>query len=113
MPLRRWGIADDVAAVVSFLASPRSAYMTTGVLQIDGGVSLRCLLRPSVSTCATRTRGWCLMTWPLNTHCLSTRCDGGRIGIWTMRASPPLNRPSEGSHIGRCCESTTSTSFKT
>lgn len=40
IPLRRWGAAEDVAELVSFLASPRSKYMTAGVFQIDGGLSL-------------------------------------------------------------------------
>lgn len=40
IPMRRWGVADDVAELVSFLASPRSTYMTAGVFQVDGGMSL-------------------------------------------------------------------------
>jgi 3-oxoacyl-[acyl-carrier protein] reductase len=40
IPLGRWGTAEEVADMVSFLASSRSAYVTASVFQIDGGVSL-------------------------------------------------------------------------
>ncbi|MGC4992350.1 3-oxoacyl-[acyl-carrier-protein] reductase [Nocardia salmonicida] len=40
IPLGRWGTTDEVADIVSFLTSPRSAYVTAGVFQIDGGMSL-------------------------------------------------------------------------
>lgn len=38
IPLRRFGTADDVAKVVSFLASEAAAYMTGQTLSIDGGM---------------------------------------------------------------------------
>lgn len=37
-PLRRWGQAEEVAEVVHFLGSPRSAWMTGQVLPVDGGL---------------------------------------------------------------------------
>jgi NAD(P)-dependent dehydrogenase (short-subunit alcohol dehydrogenase family) len=36
-PLGRWGTPDDVAEAVSFLASPRSSFITGVVLPVDGG----------------------------------------------------------------------------
>jgi 3-oxoacyl-[acyl-carrier protein] reductase len=39
IPLRRFGSADEVAKVVSFLASDASAYVTGQVLAVDGGLS--------------------------------------------------------------------------
>lgn len=38
IPLRRFGTADDVAKVVSFLASEAAAYMTGQTLSVDGGM---------------------------------------------------------------------------
>jgi 3-oxoacyl-[acyl-carrier protein] reductase len=38
IPAGRYGEADEFAAVAAFLASPRSSYMTGGVLRIDGGM---------------------------------------------------------------------------
>ena len=36
-PLGRWGTPDDVAAVVLFLASPATRFVTGVVLPMDGG----------------------------------------------------------------------------
>ena len=38
IPFRRYGKAEDVAAVVSFLAGPDASYMTGQVLCVDGGM---------------------------------------------------------------------------
>lgn len=40
IPLRRFGRAEEVAAVVSMLASDACAYITGQVITIDGGISL-------------------------------------------------------------------------
>ena len=39
-PLGRWGEPEDIADVVSFLASPASRFMTGTTLVVDGGISL-------------------------------------------------------------------------
>jgi len=40
IPLRRFGSVDEVAKVVSFLASDDSAYVTGQVIAVDGGLSM-------------------------------------------------------------------------
>ncbi len=40
VPLGRVGRPDDIAATVSFLASPRASYLTGAILPVDGGLSL-------------------------------------------------------------------------
>jgi 7-alpha-hydroxysteroid dehydrogenase len=37
-PMRRLGVADDIAAAVLYLCSPASAYMTGKILDVDGGI---------------------------------------------------------------------------
>lgn len=39
VPLRRWGEPDDVAGVVTFLASDAAAYVTGCTISIDGGAA--------------------------------------------------------------------------
>lgn len=38
VPLGRWAEVEDVAALVSFLASPDAQFLTGGALKVDGGV---------------------------------------------------------------------------
>ncbi len=38
IPLRRYGTAEEVAAIVAFLASPASAYTTGQNVLVDGGL---------------------------------------------------------------------------
>lgn len=40
IPLGRMGTAEDVAAVVSFLASPQAGYITGEVVRVDGGLRM-------------------------------------------------------------------------
>ncbi len=40
IPLARFGTAEEVAAVVGFLASPRAAYITGEVIAINGGMHM-------------------------------------------------------------------------
>jgi 3-oxoacyl-[acyl-carrier protein] reductase len=40
IPLRRFGTAAEIAEAVSFLASPRAAYITGQMLDVDGGYSV-------------------------------------------------------------------------
>jgi 2-deoxy-D-gluconate 3-dehydrogenase len=37
IPVGRWGIPDDLATAILFLASPASAYVTGAVIPVDGG----------------------------------------------------------------------------
>ena len=38
IPLRRWGMASEVASVIGFLCSPDSSYITGQILNVDGGM---------------------------------------------------------------------------
>lgn len=40
IPLRRFGEANEIAAAVSFLASPEASYITGQVLCVDGGMAM-------------------------------------------------------------------------
>ena len=40
MPLRRFGTSEEVADLVSFLLSERAGYLTGGVFEVHGGLSL-------------------------------------------------------------------------
>jgi 3-oxoacyl-[acyl-carrier protein] reductase len=40
IPLQRFGATEKLAGTVSFLLSPAAAYITGGVLRIDGGFGL-------------------------------------------------------------------------
>ena len=40
IPMNRFGVAEDVAAAVTFLAGPGAAYITGTVLMVDGGLCM-------------------------------------------------------------------------
>jgi 2-deoxy-D-gluconate 3-dehydrogenase len=40
IPLRRLGLAEDVAGIALFLASDLSAYMSGAILPADGGLAV-------------------------------------------------------------------------
>jgi NAD(P)-dependent dehydrogenase (short-subunit alcohol dehydrogenase family) len=40
IPLRRWGMPEEVADAVAFLAAPQSGYITGEILTVDGGARL-------------------------------------------------------------------------
>ena len=40
VPLKRLGSTEDVASLVSFLASDKAGYITGQVIQVDGGLGM-------------------------------------------------------------------------
>jgi NAD(P)-dependent dehydrogenase (short-subunit alcohol dehydrogenase family) len=38
-PMKRWGLPEEVAYTVSFLASDRASFVTGTAIDIDGGLS--------------------------------------------------------------------------
>jgi len=41
LPIKRWGTPEDIAGVVSLLASPKMCYSTGEIINVDGGYHIR------------------------------------------------------------------------
>jgi NAD(P)-dependent dehydrogenase (short-subunit alcohol dehydrogenase family) len=41
LPIKRWGLPEDIAGVVSLLSSPKISYSTGEVINVDGGYHIR------------------------------------------------------------------------
>ncbi len=39
IPLQRWGLPEEIAAVISFLASPDASFVTGAIVPVDGGIT--------------------------------------------------------------------------
>ncbi|MCG8589064.1 MAG: SDR family oxidoreductase [Proteobacteria bacterium] len=51
IPLQRWGEADDVAAVIAFLASDDASFVTGTAIPVDGGITAKSgQFRPATKT---------------------------------------------------------------